>query len=684
MSFVVPFIVLMAVALALFGYAVHKKVGLLRLGQPEKRLDRPGERIKDFFIYVLGQKKLFKEKFGVVHFFIFWGFIVLSFGTLQFIGEGLTHGFKLPVLGGSPYFYMIKDIFSVMVLLAIAAAAYRRYVIRPERLEANLDAAVILLFIFGLIITEFISSGFRTALEARPETALAPVNSLFSGIVSGTGMPGTALLLQQNIWWWAHITLLFGFLAYIPYSKHMHVIAAPFNVFLRNLNPRGGQINPMNLEDEDREDFGVSKIESYTWKQLLDVYSCAECGRCQDNCPAHLSGKPLSPKKVIHDLKEHLLAKGPVLKSLGQADEAGASDDDRPAILDEELIGDVVSEDAIWSCTSCYSCQEQCPVHNEHINKIIDLRRSLVMEQGDFPQEAQLACRNMEKNANPWGIGWFSRADWAKELGVKILGEDGEADILYWVGCAGSFDDRSQKVASSLVRLMQEAGISFAILGTEEKCCGDSARRIGNEYLFQTLARENIENINQYGVKTIVTHCPHCFNTLKNEYPEFGGNYQVIHHTQLIARLIGEGKFKFKEELPVRKVAYHDSCYLGRYNQEYSAPREILKSIPGISVVEMERSRERSFCCGAGGGRMWMEEQLGNRINEMRVEQALKTDPGVLGANCPFCLTMLGDALKAKGVQDSVAALDVAEMVAMSVEYTTKTREDEMEDVVVA
>lgn len=685
MSFTGPFIILLTVALALFGYAVHKKVSLLSLGQPENRLDRPGERIKDFTVYVLGQKKLFKEKFGVVHFFIFWGFIVISFGTLQFVGEGLAHGFTLPVLGASPYFYMLKDVFSVLVLAAISAAAFRRYIIRPERLEANLDAAVILLFIFGLITTEFISSGFRTALEARPETALAPVNSLVSGFITDSGVPRATMLLQQNIFWWAHIALLLGFLVYIPYSKHMHVIAAPFNVFLRSLKPRGGQINPMDLEDEEREDFGVSKIESYTWKQLLDVYACAECGRCQDNCPAHLSGKPLSPKKLLHSLKEHLLEKGPVLKSLGPGSEVGELDEvDRPEILDKELIGEIISEEEIWSCTSCYSCQEQCPVHNEHINKIIDMRRSLVMEQSNFPQEAQLACRNMEKNANPWGIGWFSRADWAKELGVKTISDNSDVEMLYWVGCAGSFDDRTQKVATSLVRIMQEAGIDFAILGTEEKCCGDSARRIGNEYLFQTLAQENIEALNQYGVKTIVTHCPHCFNTLKNEYPEFGGNYQVIHHTQLIASLIKEGKFKFKEELPSRKVAYHDSCYLGRYNQEYSAPREILKSIPGISVLEMERSRERSFCCGAGGGRMWMEENIGSRINEMRVEQALKTDPEVLGANCPFCLTMLGDALKAKGVQEDVAALDVAEMVAMSIEYTTLTKEDEQEDTVVA
>lgn len=686
MSFTVPFLVVLAIALALFGIAVNKRLSYLRLGQPEERLDNVGERSKGFFIHVLGQKKLFKEKFGIVHVCIFWGFLVISLGTLQFIGEGLLEGFSLPLLGSSPYFYLIKDIVSILVLAAVAAAAYRRYVIRPARLEANLDAAVILSMITALIVSEFIASGFRTAASASAHTSLAPVNQAVAGWVTGSGMAVSSMVLQQNIWWWVHIALLLSFLVYLPYSKHMHLLAAPFNVFFRSLKPRGGQINFMDLEDEEREEFGVNRIESYTWKQLLDVYACAECGRCQDNCPAWLSGKPLSPKVLVHKLKDHLLEKGEVLTRLGakNTEEALESADEAAAeVLNKQLIGDVISEEEIWSCTSCYSCQEQCPVHNEHLNKIIDLRRSLVMEESNFPQEAQTACRNMEKNANPWGVGWNARADWAEELGVKIMGEDSDVDVLYWVGCAGSFDERTKKVATSLVRLMQEAQVNFGILGTEEKCCGDSARRIGNEYLFQMTAQENIEVMNEYGVKTIVTHCPHCFNTLKNEYPTFGGKYEVIHHTQLIAQLIEQGKLKFKEKMPETRVAYHDSCYLGRYNLEYDAPRRVLQAVPGVNVMEMARSRERSFCCGAGGGRMWMEEQLGNRINEMRVEQALETNPQVLGANCPFCITMLEDGLKAQGMQEMVSTMDVAELVAKAVEYSHVSVEDD-EDVEVA
>lgn len=672
---VLVFLLVLAVALAVFGYSLNKRIGYLRLGQPENRLDNTGERIKGLLVYVFGQKKLLKEKFGIVHFIIFWGFIVISFGTLQFIGEGLSKSFLLPVLGSNPYFYLVKDIFGVLVLVALAAAAFRRYVIRPERIEANLDAGIIYLFITGLILTEFLASGIKTALNPSPHTALAPVYNVIAGYVSNSGAAYSSLVSWYVILWWAHVILLLGFLVYLPFSKHMHLMIAPFNVFFRNLKPRGGQINPMDLEDEDREDFGVSRLELYTWKQLMDSFACAECGRCQDNCPAHLSGKPLSPKRMIHKLKDHILEKGEVLTRLGtssseEALEKAGADSDKTAVevLNKRLIGDVISEDEIWSCTTCYSCQEQCPVLNEHVNKIIDLRRSLVMEESNFPQEAQLACRNVEKNFNPWGIGWSNRADWASDLGVKIMEEDSSVGILYWPGCAGAFDDRSKKVAVSFVKILQEAGVNFGILGTEEKCCGDFARRIGNEYLFQMVAEENIETLNGYGVKKIVTTCPHCFNTLKNEYPEFGGRYEVIHHTQFIAQLIDEGKLKFRPDMPGMDIVYHDSCYLGRYNGEYDAPRKILRSIPGVNLLEMERNRGRSFCCGAGGGRMWMEERLGAQINQMRVDQALKANPEAVGLNCPFCLTMIEDGLKAREVNERVAALDVAEIVARALE----------------
>ncbi|MFZ5649579.1 MAG: heterodisulfide reductase-related iron-sulfur binding cluster [Bacillota bacterium] len=669
MDYTVPFFMAeLAAALAIFGYALRRRLKHLMMGRPENRLDNIGKRFVGFLVFVLGQKKLFKEWFGIVHFIIFWGFVIISLGTLQFIGEGLKEGFSLPLIGANPYFYLLKDVFSLMVLVAVAMAAYRRYIIRPERLEATPDAAIILIMIAGLIVTELVAGGLAYALDPAPGREMAPVYNMVANMVSGAGT--ATLTLQKHIWWWVHITLLLGFMAYMPFSKHMHLLAAPFNVFFRNLKPVGGQINPVNLEDEEAEEFGVGRVEAFTRKQLLDLYACAECGRCQDNCPAHLSGKPLSPKAMLHKLKDHLTEKGDALARAGK--------DESAEIQEKELIGEVITEDEVWACTTCSSCQEQCPVMNEHINKIIDMRRSLVMDVGEFPSEAKLACRNIEKNFNPWGMGWFSRGDWSQEADVKIAGVDEPStEYLYWVGCAGSYDDRSRKITQSMVKIMREAGIEFSIMGSEEKCCGDSARRMGNEYLFQTLATENVEMLNELGVTKIVTHCPHCLNTLKNEYPAFGGNFEVIHHTQMVAELIAQGKLKFREDLEDLKVAYHDSCYLGRYNGEYEAPRKILASVPGVTLLEAGRNKNRSFCCGAGGGRMWMEEHSGRRINGMRVEQLLEKEPEAVSVNCPFCLTMIEDGIKAMGIESPVYALDVAELVARSIEYTVVTEEEE-------
>jgi len=664
------FLAELSAALIVFGYALRRRLRHLLLGRPENRLDQIGRRIRGFVGLVMAQGKVLREVFGVVHLAIFWGFLVVSLGTLQFVGEGLKDGFSLPFLGSNPYFYLIKDIFSLLVLAAVAVAAFRRYVIRPKRLEANLDAAVILIMIAGLILSELYSSGLAQLLHPAPGREMAFAYNAVANFTVAWGSLPFNLALAQKVWWWVHVTLLLGFLAYIPYSKHMHLLAAPFNVFFQNLKPRGGQINPLDLEDEEAEEFGVSRVERFSRKQLLDLYACAECGRCQDNCPAYLSGKALSPKLLLHKLKDHLTGKGDALARAGR----GESRED----TGRELIGEVISNEEIWACTTCYSCQEQCPVTNEHINKIIDMRRSLVMDQGDFPQEAVLACRNIEKNYNPWGLGWYSRGDWSKDCGIRIAGVDQPAaEYLYWVGCAGSFDERSKKIAQSMVSIMNEAGVSFSILGSEEKCCGDSARRLGNEYLFQTLAVENVALLNELGVTRIVTHCPHCLNTLKNEYPAFGGNYEVIHHTQLVADLVNRGKLQFREDLEDLRVAYHDSCYLGRYNGEYEAPRRVLRSMPGITLVEPRRKRKKSFCCGAGGGRMWLEEHGGKRINGMRVEQLLEKEPEAVSVNCPFCLTMIEDGLKARELADAVPALDVAEIVARRLDYRTAAGEEE-------
>ncbi|MCK5009011.1 MAG: (Fe-S)-binding protein, partial [Deltaproteobacteria bacterium] len=436
-------------------------------------------------------------------------------------------------------------------------------------------------------------------------------------------------------------------------------VSSTLNIFLRSTGPKG-ELTPIT-DFETAETYGVTTINEFTWKQLLDLDACTRCGRCQDQCPAYLSEKPLTPKKIIQDLKNHLKTEG--AKLLGGNAQEGSDNELTP------IMGSAVTADELWACTSCMACMEQCPVFVEQIPKVVDLRRYLVMMESSFPSEVAGVFKNLEVNSNPWGIGLASRGDWAKSMGVKILSETEEKDIdvLYYVGCSGSFDDRSKKVAVSFVKILQAAGVNFGILGAEEKCCGDSARRMGNEYLFQTLAQENIECMKKYGIKKIVTTCPHGYNIIKNEYPQFGGSYEVYHHSEFIARLIAEGKLKLKNSIN-QTITYHDSCYLGRYNAIYSEPRKVVSDIAGTKLVEMERSFERSFCCGAGGGRMWMEEHQGKRINHLRFEDAIKTKANMAATACPFCLTMLEDATKDKEKEESFKVRDLAELVLEALE----------------
>ncbi|WP_018084399.1 (Fe-S)-binding protein [Desulfurispora thermophila] len=675
------FTLLLAAALFFFGRAVQEKLRLLRLGRPVQ-YNQHGQRLRDFLVYVLGQRKLLQERFGVVHVVIFWGFIIISLGTLQFVGEGLYAYWRLPGLGQWPWFYFALNLASLAVLVALAAAAWRRYVIRPARLTQNRDAAIILLCIAGLIITELLASGSRLLSEPEPRFSKAFVYQAVAAVLQAGGLKSWAAQMAE-MYWWLHVLILLSFLAYIPRSKHLHMLAAPLNVYLRTPGPRGGQLALLNLEDEQIERFGAGQITDYTRKQLLDLFACAECGRCQDNCPAYLSGKPLSPKQLINNLKHHLLEQGPRLLAAQNGSGQGevAREQDEAAEVAEFLLEKTVTPDEVWSCTTCFACQQACPVGNEHIPKIIDLRRYLVMDEGTMPQEAVLASRNVEKNGNPWGVGWNKRADWATDLDLPTVGEAEHVDWLYWVGCAGAFDLRSQKVARAVVQVLQAAGLKVAILGAEEKCCGDSIRRLGNEYLYQSLAQENIEVLQGYGVKNIVTHCPHCLNTLKNEYPQLGGDFHVLHHTQLIAALIEEGRLRFRPESTPVRLAYHDSCYLGRYNGEFAAPRRVLEQIPGLELLEAGRNKAFSFCCGAGGGRMWLEERQGERINQMRTGQLLETNPDVLGVNCPFCLTMLEDGLKMREIEH-IAVLDVAELVARAIDIPVARPEEEDEEIV--
>ncbi|CDX04860.1 putative iron-sulfur-binding oxidoreductase FadF [bioreactor metagenome] len=676
LTWLIVFLVLACAAGYGFTIAFRKKLNILLLGAKDEPFAQPGVRWKNFVSKILLQSKMIKEPYGVVHFFIFWGFIFICLGEIPFILEGLFPQYPIPFLGTNPYFFLVKDVLAALVFVGLIVGLIRRWIVRPQRLYRTMEAFLVVLFIMLVILTEWISTGAKYALEPHSVAySLDPVYRSVAALLSG--LSESALVGIRDGVWWFHTAILLIFLVYIPNSKHLHLIAAPFNAYFGSLKPLGGQIKKLDLEDEMVEEFGVSRIEGYTWNQLLDCFACGECGRCMDNCPANLSGKPLNPKELLsRTLKHHLLAKGEVmqkygLKSTGEESaeaiaEIAATNPEDAAILRQSLINDVVTEDVLWSCTTCMSCQVQCPVSNEHVNKIIDLRRYLVTMEGNFSPELQATFRNIENNSNPWGVGWNKRDEWAAELNIKRMGEAENAEYLFFVGCAGSFDNRARQVSAAVARIFQAARVNFVILGAEEKCCGEFARRAGNEYLYQSLVAENVELLNGYNVKKIITTCPHCLNTLRNEYPEFGGHYEVIHHTQFINELVSSGKLKLKQD-PVsepQKIVYHDSCYLGRYQQEYTAPRELFSKVPGVQLMEMDRHHDKSFCCGAGGGRMWMEEHLGERINDMRVEQALAKKPQAIGANCPYCITMLEDGIKE--TQDSeqlVQVVDPAELI---------------------
>jgi Fe-S oxidoreductase len=445
-----------------------------------------------------------------------------------------------------------------------------------------------------------------------------------------------------------HMRIVLGFAVYIPSSKHLHIVAAGPNTFLRTL-PREKGMKPINFEDEKVAQYGAAKVSDLSWKDALDYYSCTECGRCQDLCPAHNTQKPLTPKMLILDLKDNMYRnKGKLLA--GKPEEVS------------HIVDENVTEDVIWACTSCRACEIACPVFIEQVDKIYEIRRNLVMMESRFPAEVQTVFKNMETNATPWAFSAADRAAWAEGLSVQTMSESSDVEVLLWVGCAGSYDDRNKKVLRAFASLLKKAKIKFAILGTEEQCTGDPARRIGNEYLYQTLAKANVETLNRYAVKRIVTACPHCFNTIKNEYKDFGGTYEVFHHSQFIAKLLAEGRLKPTKALD-ETVTFHDSCYLGRWNNVYEQPRAVVEALPSARLVEMRANHDQSMCCGAGGGRMWMEEKIGKRVNIARTEMALETKASVIAASCPFCMTMLSDGLKSKEMQDKVRVMDIAELM---------------------
>jgi len=691
------FVLIAVVGLALFGVRAGELIALLVKARREDRTDHIDDRIGSFFLVVLGQSGVLRDPIpGIAHFFTFWGFIIIQFGLLSLMLRAFN--VSLPFFGDNHGFAVTLDLFIIFVAVALLVFAFRRGVIRPKQLSSFLhgpwDGFIILGLIMLVLITLVLVEIFDYA--ASSGTSWSLFGSWFGPGLSGLGTSTNLILFR--VFWFIHVTIFFAFLVYLPRSKHLHLMATPFNVFFSNYAPKGALPLMENLEE--REDYGVSKPEQFTWKQLLDGYACTECGRCNTVCPATNTGKPLFPKEIILGVKEALfvesdqiLGEKTLWSRLGIAGVKADETVQEKEAHHEPMVGGIISNDALWACTSCRACMEICPVSIEHVPKIIDMRRHLVMEESDFPTEVTPLFNNIERNFNPWEISNDKCAEWAAGLGVPLLSENPAADVLYWVGCMGSFDRRNQKVATAVAKILKAANVNFAILGPEEWCTGDPARRIGNEYLWQMMAQQNIETLNGYGFnragalnghnghapgngvagvapkhRTIITACPHCFNTIKNEYPQLGGDYEVVHHTVFIDRLLADEKLTLPEDFDQRKLTYHDPCYIGRYNDIYDEPRHVLTVLNTNGVTEMRRHRNKSFCCGGGGGRAWMEEKIGKRVNQTRVNEALETGAEVLAAACPFCITMFDDGIKGVEAEDKMQIEDISEIVARALE----------------
>ncbi|MCF8078001.1 MAG: (Fe-S)-binding protein [Desulfobacterales bacterium] len=690
--------VLLIVALGFFGRTMTRRIQLLRALQPADRFDHIKERLKNLLVIAIGQKRLVarrKERgSGIMHALIFWGFCVLLIRSITLYGQGYVEGFQLPFLGEDyllGYLYVgLKDIFEGIVLLMVLYAVFRRVVVKPERLHNTFEAYLVLGLIGLLMVSDLLLDGARYNLiqlynnpesihyfnspEYGSEFLWTPVSVGAAGIISGFGAEANTGILGAMFW--LHIGTQLVFLNILPLGKHFHVITALPNVFLKKLGYPHEKPKLLDLEDENAwedESLGVNHIYQLDWKQGLDLYTCTECGRCKQVCPTYITDKPLNLhdfndklKFELYDNAQRIIQRGKLAAAAKQTEDAEQIEKlkEQMAALnsDKKLVGDVIAEDTLWACTTCRACEEVCPVTIEHVPRIIAMRQGQTLMAEAYPKELNPALKGLERNGNPWGIGYDKRADWAEGLDVKTMAEDANVDYLLWVGCAGSFDDRTKKVSKSMVEILQKAGVSFAILGVEEKCTGDFARRVGNEMLFQMMAEANIETLNGYNVTKIITACPHCLNTLKHEYPQMGGHYEVVHHAEFIHRLVQEGKIRLKPSLQ-GGLTYHDPCYLGRYNNIFDQPRSVLASASKDGLKELERHGRESFCCGAGGGRMWMEETIGKRINLERTEEIVRRQVANVAVGCPFCLTMIEDGMKELEKEEQIKTLDIAEIV---------------------
>ena len=679
------FTVCLLVGVGLFIYQVWDRFNLLRAATGTFTVDRIPERLWAVVTIALGQKKFIRPEVswvretlaGWLHFFVFWGFTVLGLQIVTMFGRAYSEHFYVPLMSpsllGGPYMF-VRDCFEGIVLVCVLVLMARWAITRPMRLMGFAPAenrqrahhhweAYLILSCIGIIVSSGpVYDASRLVLHAGEpgiagEGAWEPLsNHVVRPLLAGMdpGLVATA----GGVAWWAHNLSVLVMLNFLPLAKHFHVITSLPNVFFQKLEPLGA-LSKQDLENATT--FGTSHIDQFTWKQVLDMFSCTECGRCSSQCPATATGKPLAPRQLLLDLRDYLYAHQDevIAKRVRQrADGDGAE----PPEVGENIVGPVIADEVLWSCNVCRACEEACPVMIEYVDKIVDMRRHLVQEAARFPNELTRTFKGMETQSNPWGLGAEKRFDWAQGLGVPTVADKPNAEYLYYVGCAGAFDDRNKKTTQAFARLLEKAGVDFACLAKEELCNGETARRLGNEYLYQTMAQACIESFDTAGVKKVIVNCPHCFNTIKNEFPQFGGRYQVVHAAELVAQLIAQGRLQVPPGFG-KKTVYHDSCYYGRFNEIYDEPRTVLART-GAQVQEMRRHKQFGMCCGAGGGRMWIEEDPDKRVNLLRTAQALETNPEVIAVSCPFCMTMLSDGIKAKELEDKVQTLDVMEIVA--------------------
>jgi Fe-S oxidoreductase/nitrate reductase gamma subunit len=667
--------------IGLFTWQARRRWRLMRLGPDENRFDYIGERLKRTWQFAFAQQRMRRYRWaGAAHGVIFVGFLVLMLRSLVLFGRGyapdfdfwgvFSHGHAF----GAAYSF-VKDVFVILVILGTAVFMYYRLIKRLERMTLSFEGVLILLIILVMMVADVLYDGAFITLNAEAAQGVAfswvePAGSVCALALDGAG--AATLTVLMHLGFWTHISLVLVFLNLLPVSKHFHVITAIPNVFTQSLAPRGRLPNVEDIEGkiEREETLGLARIDQLSWKAVMDLYTCTECGRCTDHCPASNTGKLLSPKQLTLDLRDYLYENESKLVAARQGQGGGSGGDGGNgdgASAADDLVPDFIKPEVLWACTTCLACETECPVFISYVDKIVDMRRNLVMEKAEFPAELQNAFRGLEGAGNPWSFPASDRAAWTKGLDVPLMAQKGETDVLFWVGCSASFDDRAKKIARAMACLLKEAGVDFAILGEEEQCTGDAARRAGNEFLFQMLAQTNVETLGNYKFNKIVTVCPHCFNMLAQEYPDFGGQYEVIHHSAFLVQLVREGRLKPRNRVDGR-VAWHDSCYLGRYNEIYEAPREVLRAIPGLNVVEPSATRDRGLCCGAGGAQMFKEEEEGKeKVYVRRTGQLLETKPDMVASACPFCQRMLVDGLADMG-REEVGQYDIAELLWKAVE----------------